>query len=236
MIGALFDDDSFYDDEFFYDAPLPKKGIMARIAMNISRLNAADLAARLQVSLTAIAADATTFTGATALLTLGNTKRTALSDADALVESLIMQLAQAREARNQALTDTADYIEHDLVVYVNGIAKGDANIILAAGLEVAQTPGRSPAMGKVSGVTLRAGEDDGGAVADWETMFRSRSYEVQVTSNPNDASLWATYDIVTTVGLALSGLPSGQKRWVRVRAINSVNKGPWSDPACCTIP
>src|SRR6188474_809071 len=100
MIGAVADDDSFYDEEFYYDAPLPKKGTMAKIALNISNLTPPALAGKLQVSLTAIAADTTTFTGATALLTAGNAKHLALADSDALVESLKMQLAQAREDRD----------------------------------------------------------------------------------------------------------------------------------------
>ena len=209
---------------------------MARIAMNIAKLNAASLGAKLQISLTAIAADTTTFTGATSLLTLGNTKRTALADADALVESLAAQLAQAREARRQQFDEVADFYEHDLINYVNGIAHGDANIILLAGLDVAQTPGPSPAMSKVEAVTLTAGPDDGKAFADWKRMLGSRSYEVQTSSNVNDPTLWTTYDVVVNVGLEIEGLSSGQKRWVRVRAINNVNKGPWSDPACCTVP
>ena len=34
----------------------------------------------------------------------------------------------------------------------------------------------------------------------------------------------------------LSGLPSGQKRWMRVRAVNDSGPGSWSDPSCRMIP
>ena len=81
-----------------------------------------------------------------------------------------------------------------------------------------------------------AGEDDGSASADWDSMFRSRTYEVQLTSDPMNPLLWATHEITMATSRLFTGLPSGQKRWVRVRAINNVNKGAWSDPACCTIP
>lgn len=30
----------------------------------------------------------------------------------------------------------------------------------------------------------------------------------------------------------LTGLPSGQKVWVRIRAVNARGKSNWSDPAC----
>jgi hypothetical protein len=103
-------------------------------------------------------------------------------------------------------------------------------------MDLMQPPGPSPAMTKVEGVTLTAVGDDGKVFADWKPMFRSRSYEVQLSSNASDPALWATHEITAKVGVEFTGLPSGQKRWVRVRAINNVNKGPWSDPACCTVP
>jgi hypothetical protein len=90
-------------------------------------------------------------------------------------------------------------------------------------------------MGKVQNVILTSGGNDGTGFAEWDPMYRSRSYEVQLTGDPTNPALWTTYDIVTAASLPFSGLPSGQKRWVRVRAINNVNKGVWSDPACCTI-
>ncbi len=237
MNGALYDDDAFYDEEFYYDAPLPKKGnTMARIAMKTSGLVPVALAAKFQISLSAIAADPTTFTGAAALLTLGNTKHTTLTDADALVDSLLVQLAQAREARDQSAEDVSAFYSDDLAAYVMTIAKGNPDIILAAGMNVAQSRTPSPAMTQVLNVKLLAGLDDGTAQMKWDSMFRSRSYEVQLSTNASNPALWETLDIITEPVLDLHGRTSGQKCWARVRAINNVNKGPWSDAACCMIP
>ena len=237
MNGALADGNSFYDGEFYYDAPVgPRKGIMARIVKNTSRLNATQFAARLQVSLTAIADDPTTFTGATTVLATVTAKRTALVNAEALIDSLKTQLSQAREDRDQALNDADEYYEKELMHYVGGIAMGDASIILQAGLQVAQPVGPSPAMVKVANVTLTAGDSDQTAFADWKAQTASYFYEVQVSDNPNLPANWTAYESPTSVGLLLTGLPSGQKRWVRVRAVNPTNKGPWSDPACCMVP
>ena len=237
MIGAEYDDDAFYDEEFYYDAPLPKKGnnTMARIAMKTSRLVPTVLATKFLTSLTAIAADPTTFTGATALLTLGNTKHTALTDADALVASLLVQLAQAREARTQTAQDVNAFYSDDLAGYVMTIAKGNPDIILAAGMNVALPRTPSPAMTQVLNVKLLAGLDEGTALLKWDPMFRSRTYEVQLSSDITNPALWKTLDIITEPTLELHGRTSGQKCWARVRAINNVNKGPWSDAACCMI-
>jgi hypothetical protein len=237
MNGALYDDDAFYDGEFYYDAPLPKKGnIMARIAMKTGRLTPTAMAARLLVSLTAIAENSSIFTGATAVLALGNTKHTTLVNADALVASLLVQLAEAREARDLAETAAVNFYGNELATYVSNIAKGSAEIIIAAGMDVVQARGPSPAMTQVLNVKLTAGLDEGTAQLKWDTIFRSRSYEVQLSTNINSPTAWEVRDIITEPALDLSGLTSGQKCWARVRAINNVNKGPWSDPACCMIP
>jgi hypothetical protein len=240
MNGAIADGDSFYDGEFYYDAPIgPKKGHMARIVKNTSKLNATQLAGKLQVSLTAVAATPATFTGATAVLATGATKRTALLTADALIDSLKGQLTLARESRDQAIFDADEYYEKELMSYVWGIAKGSASIILLAGMDVAQPQTPPPTMTKVLNVTLTAGESDQTAFADWKSEGGAYYYDVQVSANPNDAASWVNYDHpmgITSVGLTLVGLPSGQKRWVRVRAVNPTNKGPWSDPACCMVP
>src|SRR6185436_18100770 len=111
-----------------------------------------------------------TFTGATALLALGNTTYDALVDSDALVESLKMQLAQAREDRDQAFLAASQFFANDLAGYVTTIAKGDASIILASGLDVAEPRGPSPSMTNVEGVVIFAGADEGTATIKWDTM------------------------------------------------------------------
>jgi hypothetical protein len=237
MNEAEYDDDAFYDEEFYYDASRPRKGhIMARIAMKTARLTPTAMAAKLLVSLTAIAENSSIFTGATAVLALGNTKHTTLVDAEALVASLLVQLAEAREARDLAYEAAVSFYGDELATYVSNIAKGSAEIIIAAGMDVVQSRGPSPAMTQVLNVKLTAGLDEGTAQLKWDTIFRSRSYEVQLSTNISSPTSWEVRDIITEPALDLSGLTSGQKCWARVRAINNVNKGPWSDPACCMVP
>lgn len=237
MNGAEYDDDAFFDAEFYYDASRPRKGhIMARIAMKTAKLTPTAMAARLLVSLTAIAENSSIFTGATAILALGNTKHTTLVDAEALVASLLVQLAEAREARDLAEADAVSFYGDELATYVSNIAKGSAEVILAAGMDVVQSRGPSPAMTQVQNVKLLAGLDEGTAQVKWDPMYRSRSYEVQLSTNVSNPALWETLDVITETTLNLTGQTSGQKRWARVRAINNVNKGPWSDPACCMVP
>lgn len=43
-------------------------------------------------------------------------------------------------------------------------------------------------------------------------------------------------DLKNLLKPALTGLPSGQKVWVRIRACNARGKSNWSDPACKRVP
>ena len=208
---------------------------MSKIAKNAAKLNAVQLKGKVQVSLTAIAASAIPFAGAAALLTLGNTKMGELDASDALVATLISQLAQARVARDMKRQEVLDYYD-DLVRYVDGIAKGEASIILLAGMDVAAPPGPAQPMPQVQDNRVVTGEIEQTLLNSWKSEGGARYYDVQITANPNDPASWVAYDSPVPASLVLEGLPSGQKRWTRVRAVNSVGKGPWSDPACAMVP
>ena len=209
--------------------------LMSKIAKNAAKLNAVQLGGKVQVSLTAIAAAPTTFTGAATLLATGEIKMNELDASQALVLWLIVQLAQAREAREVKRKEVLAFYD-DLVRFVDGIAKGDANTILLAGMDVAAPPGPAQPMPKILDHRLVSGELDQTLLGSWPSEGGARYYDVQVTSNPNDAASWEDYDSPVTASIVLEGQPSGQKRWTRVRAVNSVGKGPWSDPACAMVP
>src|SRR5262245_20466643 len=124
--GALWDQPGVtWDDGYFYDEPEPVKGNMpkARIAKKTSTLNAAQVAHKIQLSLTAVGDNSTTFTGASALLATGATVVTELTDADMQVAALEMQLALARETRVAKRAAALDF-HVEFVRYVDNIAKG----------------------------------------------------------------------------------------------------------------
>jgi len=196
---------------------------------------ATDFAAKIQVSLTAVADNASTFTGATTLLTTGAAVAAGLLDADAQINWLLAQLAQAREVRAMKFDEANDFYE-EFVRYVDNIAKGDASLILLAGMDVALPPGPPPTMTKVLSHVLDPGGTEGSAKAGWKAVYGARYYDVQISTNPNDPASWTDYESTATVRLTLTGLTSGQKIWTRVRAANTVGHGPWSDPACAMVP
>ena len=123
-----------------------------------------------------------------------------------------------------------------LVGYIDLTANGDEAKILSAGLSVraSKTPQTVPA--QVTNLSLSAGDNEGSLDAHWDPLPNAKSYEVQSSADPFTPTSFTTRDTVTKSSATLTGLTSGTRVWVRVRAINSAGKGPWSDPAVKTVP
>ena len=47
---------------------------------------------------------------------------------------------------------------------------------------------------------------------------------------------YATFKQTTAAHVTITGLTSGSRVWVRVRAIGTKGEGPWSDPATKIVP
>ena len=109
-------------------------------------------------------------------------------------------------------------------------------LIQMAGFDVAAPPQPAQPMPKVNALALTTGDDDGTGDAVWSSVPGVKSYEVQVSADPPTANSWQHYSTVTRSREAIKTQPSGQKRWMRVRAVNTLGPGPWSDPACAMMP
>lgn len=230
-------DEAFYDDADYYDLPVTPQKSMSDIVNSIARLPAPDQSASIGVSLTALAAAPTTFTGAAGVLAAGTTAKTNLDTKLATVDTLEANLATAREELRIARSEAANFYKRVLSSYVDGIALGDASIILLAGMQVRSEAGPLVEAGKVLNLTLTAEEVEGCTVAHWKAPPGARFYEIEVSvGNPNDPTTWVSQENTTAVSLKIAGKPTGIKLWCRVRAVNRISKGAWSDPACCTVP
>ena len=92
-------------------------------------------------------------------------------------------------------------------------------------------------MPKPESVTATVGDNDGEIDGAWNRIYGAKSYEVQSSPDPiGDNNGWVHAFTATRSSGTLAGLPSGKKRWLRVRAIGAQGPGPWSDPACCMVP
>jgi hypothetical protein len=151
------------------------------------------------------------------------------------IEAKEQELEMLRSQRD-ALMATATQAYANMGSFVENKSGGNPAIIQLGGYDVAGVPGPAQAMPKVENLALTSGDDDGTADAVWASVSGAKSFELQVSPDPITPNSFQHYSTVTKSRISLTGQPSGQKRWLRVRAVNSVGPGPWSDPACCTVP
>lgn len=122
------------------------------------------------------------------------------------------------------------------------IASGDLALYLTTGYEAKDTQG-SPTgpLPQVTGVELDYGDNTGELKAGWDAMKDALNFTAWVYSDINnpEGSLVKEY-IIGKLGkkkTTLTGLPSAQKVFLRVRANGgSTGFGPWSDPAEKRVP
>jgi len=123
-----------------------------------------------------------------------------------------------------------------IVGYVDLTANGDETKILSAGLSVRAQRAPQTIPTQVVNLSVTAGDNAGSLDAHWDPPGNAKSYEVQTSPDPFTDATWKTADTLTNSKVTLAGYTSGAKIWVRVRAINSKGKGPWSDPAVKVVP
>ena len=122
------------------------------------------------------------------------------------------------------------------------IANGDLPLYLTTGYEAKDTQGAPTGeLPAVIGLELFYGDSDGDLKASWNPLEDAENFSVQAfadVANP-DTSLLKEY-IIGKIGkqkATLTGLPSGQKIFVRVRANGgSTGHGAWSDIAEKRVP
>jgi len=134
----------------------------------------------------------------------------------------------ARQALELALTQRGNYVEL--------IAAGSAPVIESSGFSVkaAAAPVGVPA--PVQNLSVTAGDHDAELDAQWDAVTGARSYEIETSPDPMSASSWSNKQTVTGSRITLTGLTSGSRLWVRVRAVGAGGVGNWSDPATKIVP
>jgi len=123
-----------------------------------------------------------------------------------------------------------------IVGYVDLTANGDESKILSAGLSIRAQRAPQTIPTQVVNLSVTAGDNAGSLDAHWDPPGNAKSYEVQTSPDPFTDATWKTADTLTNSKVTLAGYTSGAKIWVRVRAINSKGKGPWSDPSVKVVP
>lgn len=207
---------------------------MARVKTGVGGLTIAGLMQYLQNLITAATGNANvptptpTLTALQTLLDDGATKINAVEASDAHTIMLRTERDAHMDLVRVAITQ--------FIAYAEAACGFDAVKLQSLGLTL-----RSPATslqpcGTVLGLLTAVGDNDGQLVGDWTKEEEAEAYEVQSSPDPITPTSWVHAATVIGPAVVVTGLTGGQKRWLRVRAINRISEGPWSDPACRMIP
>lgn len=127
------------------------------------------------------------------------------------------------KALNTLMSQLADYVQ--------STSKGNEAIILSSGMGIkskATAPQVLPAP-----VALKATPRTNSGEVDlkWKRVEDAKSYMIQSTATPDDATSWETLDTCTKASHTVTGLTSLSNMWFRIAAVGPKGKSQWSDPA-----
>lgn len=205
----------------------------AKVALNLDDLEPRDELQKHQHAITKLTTNVAQFPSPNPTLAIAQGHHDDAKDVLDQIDQLEGQLITLREQRDQKMEISRG--DHRMLgSFVENRAAGDPAKIADGGFDVVQPPGTPQPMTKVQNNVLTAGDDEGDADAAWNRLKGAKSYEYQTASNAGGP--YTHEATVTRSKHSMTGKTSGQKLWGRVRAINKLGPGAWSDPACCTVP
>ena len=240
-----YDDDAFtYDAGFFYadesenPQDITRRKPMAKLKLNTSRMNPAQLIAKADVVLPKIApaAPATPpVPNMTARAAALQAARDAAKTAFDAYEAAKAGLANLKEARDAA----ADVLraQHNAMGSALEGETSDPVALTATGYDLAEanTAATTPPE-TIDNLKLTAGDEAQVLDGSFDPDPLAYTYEVQITTVDPVNGPWTTVVTPTASVFKLTGLTSGQRVWVRVRGNGAQGSGPWSDPYTKIVP
>ena len=154
---------------------------------------------------------------------------------DGLIATLEIQLSALRKSR---ITKTdAAALEFELnAKYVEADTKGNDAQQISAGFQVATPAAPVGPMTQPLDLSVTMGDSNGSLKWHTHPVPGAIGMEAQTTANPLDDASWVSHTVVAQSSGTLTGLPSGTRQYVRLRAIGPLGPGPWSDSANKMVP
>ena len=228
-----------YDSGVFYDAVLPPQTNskrMAKVKLGLNGMSPDDVVSLANQIVTAMTGNANFTTPNPTLASVTTLKTTAAAKV-AAQKAAQLAAKQATEDRDAAIVDLNTALT-SLASYVENTSGGDPVKIESAGMSVKAPNAPIGPLDQVQALSITAGDNAGRLDLQWEPVRGAKSYEVQSSTDLNVATGWTLIDSCSGSKLTLTGLTSGQRIWLRVRAKapKKVNDGAWSDPATKIVP
>jgi hypothetical protein len=163
----------------------------------------------------------------TAAATAAETANTAYESSKDTTAQLLLVRNQKWDALNQLITFEAGYVERH--------SDTEADVVSAGFTPRVTGPGTPP--GQVHNLSLSAGDNDATLDAHWDPEPNHKGFELEFSADPVTPSSWQGRRFVSTSSTTLTGLTSGSRIWVRVRALGSNSfTAPWSDAISKIVP
>ena len=137
----------------------------------------------------------------------------------------------ARLALESVLAQRGNYVE-----LIAAPAADPVAVVESAAFGVKAAPGTSAVPEMVASLSVTAGDTPGQLDLQWDPMPGAKTYDIAVSPDPATEATYVAKPSVTKSKATVTGLTSGSKVWVRVRAVGAGGTGPWSDPATKIVP
>ncbi len=151
--------------------------------------------------------------------------------------------AQASQAATKALFVEQGQLESELdgelsgmVGDVNAEAGGDETKLLSSGFELAKEAESAAVPGAVTDFSLTRGDYPGTVDGHCHTVKGARAYESRSIVGAMPEGNWGNGPTFLNSKFEWTGLTSGSKVWVEVRAVGTAGAGPWSDALSIIVP
>ncbi len=231
--GSKYDMGLRYADS---PAPLPKKHKMTKIKRNWNKMSRADRLSLAQTIVTALTGNAA-FASISAAVTAFEAKRSDSAAAEQAIKDNEVTMKQLRTAA----TEKADVLLEGfeiLALACEGVALGREEPLSTTGFGTTTPggPGPSVDMTQPQNFSITAGDFDGRIDGHCDPVLGARGYNIQITFAMTETPVWQDRDDSPNTQFSLTGLTSGQRVWVRMRAFGTKGPGPWSDPATKIVP
>jgi hypothetical protein len=157
------------------------------------------------------------------LVTTAQTKINAYNLLKAQTDTALSDRDTALQALRNGLSQEGDHVQN--------VSGGDRTKIESAGMSVRDDGAPIGTPTQVLNLVLTEGDFEGSLDAAWDRVRGASSFEIQISPDPITPTSWAFKQSASKSSATISGLTSGAKLWVHVRAIGAGNTpGPWSDP------
>ncbi len=123
-----------------------------------------------------------------------------------------------------------------LVTDVNQEGGGDAAKLLTSGFELAKDPSAAAVPGPATDFSLTRGDNPGEIDGHCHAVADARSYESETFVGALPSGPFVPGKSFFASKFAWTGFNSGDKVWIRIRAVGTAGEGPWSDPMALIAP